>query len=554
MAGMAADPAQTLAEGWRALEAAEWERALATFEPLADEEVPEGLDGYGLARWFAGDIDDGIALRERAFAAYARSGDCSRAARVAVWVARQYVISGRASAGNGWLAKAERVLEGVPACAGSGWVAVEHAQRATSVGDCVELASRALECAHVFDDGDLEVFALSVLGGAEVAAGLVDEGVRHLDEAMAGATAGRVRNIHTLGSAYCNLITACTAAGDWERASEWCRYVDSFAEGSGITVLFGACRTIHADVLAASGRWSDAEVALEDALDAHRRGYPAMAAPTVSALALLRVRQGRLAEAEQLLAGREEQPSSLLALAELRLAEGEPRAAAALLERGLARVSGDVMTEARLLAPYVDASIAAGDLEAARAAAERLTQLAGRSGRRLVEARGALAASRLALAESRPDDARERALAALEAFGHLEMPYEVADARLAFARAVAADLPEVARDEARVAFDAYRELGAARGMDEAAALLRGLGAAVGGGPRAYGELTEREREVLALVASGMTNARIAEALFISEKTAGHHVSRILSKLGVRNRAEAAAHASRLGAGAAPAKR
>jgi len=551
---MSAGTPQLLAEGWRALEAAEWERAVAAFEPLAGDDVPEALDGYALARWFAGDIDDGIALRERAFSAYARSGDRSRAARVAVWVSRQYLISGRASASNGWLARAERVLAESPACAGSGWVAVEHARRASSVADCAELARTALERSREFDDGDLEVFALSVLGRAEVAAGRVEDGIRHLDEAMAGATAGRVRNIHTLGDAYCNLIIACTAAGDWERAAEWCRYVDEFAEQRGITVLFGACRTIHADVLAASGRWADAEVALEDALDAHRRGYPAMAAPTVSALALLRVRQGRLAEAEQLLAGREEQPTSLLALAELRLAEGEPKLAAALLERGLARVSGDVMTEARLLAPYVDASIAAGDVPAARGAAERLAVLAEQSGRRLVSARSALAASRLALAESRPDDARERALAALEQFGYLEMPYEVADARLAFARAAAGELPELARDEARVAFDAYRDLGAARGMDEAAALLRRLGAAVGAGPRGYGELTEREQEVLALVASGMTNARIAEVLFISEKTAGHHVSRILSKLGVRNRAEAAAHASRYGTGAAPAKR
>jgi DNA-binding NarL/FixJ family response regulator len=59
-------------------------------------------------------------------------------------------------------------------------------------------------------------------------------------------------------------------------------------------------------------------------------------------------------------------------------------------------------------------------------------------------------------------------------------------------------------------------------------------------------LTPREREVLALVADGRTNRQIAEALFISDKTASVHVSNILAKLGVANRAEAAATVHRLG--------
>jgi DNA-binding CsgD family transcriptional regulator len=78
----------------------------------------------------------------------------------------------------------------------------------------------------------------------------------------------------------------------------------------------------------------------------------------------------------------------------------------------------------------------------------------------------------------------------------------------------------------------------------AAAVLRSLGTHTAARVHGSGELSGREGEVLGLIAEGMSNAQIAQALFIAEKTAGHHVSSILAKLGVRNRAEAAAHAAR----------
>ena len=63
----------------------------------------------------------------------------------------------------------------------------------------------------------------------------------------------------------------------------------------------------------------------------------------------------------------------------------------------------------------------------------------------------------------------------------------------------------------------------------------------------YG-LTRRERDVLPLLVKGRTNRQIAEELFISENTAGVHVSNILGKLGASTRTEAAGIAARLGLG------
>jgi DNA-binding CsgD family transcriptional regulator len=92
------------------------------------------------------------------------------------------------------------------------------------------------------------------------------------------------------------------------------------------------------------------------------------------------------------------------------------------------------------------------------------------------------------------------------------------------------------------------ELLARRGRITLAPASAATGAAVAQPAAPGGELglTPREREVLALVAEGRTNRQIAEALFISDKTASVHVSNILAKLGVANRAEAAATVHRLG--------
>jgi DNA-binding NarL/FixJ family response regulator len=74
--------------------------------------------------------------------------------------------------------------------------------------------------------------------------------------------------------------------------------------------------------------------------------------------------------------------------------------------------------------------------------------------------------------------------------------------------------------------------------------VRELGGPARTGPKGLGLLSKREIEVLRLLGEGLTNAEIAARLYISTKTAGNHVSNVLSKLQLRSRQEAAAYAVR----------
>ena len=109
---------------------------------------------------------------------------------------------------------------------------------------------------------------------------------------------------------------------------------------------------------------------------------------------------------------------------------------------------------------------------------------------------------------------------------------------------LATEPPDAAVDVAKRARNELDALGATREADVAAALMRSLGAKGRAGPKAVGLLSRREVEVLRLLGEGLSNREIAERLFISPKTAEHHVSRIYAKLGLSTRGEAAAYAVR----------
>ena len=550
------DPAleELLTAGSEALAAGDWTAARGSFQAaLQQEETAEGLAGLADALWWLGEIQEAVGNRERAYATFRRRPDPVNAALMAVRLCVDYRANfGNVTASAGWLARAARLVDEFGLDPLRGWILLLEAYAGDDPSLGETRAREARELARGSGDLDLELCALSQIGACLIEQGRIDEGVALLDEAMAGSLGGEGGSRDTVVFTSCHMISSCSRCAEFERAVHWVRAADRFTERFGCPFLFAFCRTLYGGVLIATGAWKRAEEELQASIEMSRGSLAALHGQALASLAELRLAQGRIEDAERLVAGFEDHVVAAPVVAAIQLTRGESAAAAATIRRGLDEAGEDRLDASTLVELLGETEIARGRGRAAMERGRALGQRGARLGCDIMRARGERLAGRAAAAEGDAEAGGRHLEGALAVFVALEMPFEAARTKEMLAAALREAEPEVAVARARAALATFEELGAGRDADATAALLRDLGVkAARAGPKGIGTLTKREREVLGLLGEGLSNPEIAERLYISRKTVEHHVARVLSKLRVRSRAEAAAEAvRRIGPGSA----
>lgn len=503
----------------------------------------EVLDLQAEAAWWLGRIGECITLRERAYEAFEARGDAIEAARTAMLLSDHHLFAGHRAVAGGWLSRARRLLADQPGCLQHGCLALREGEQLHGEGRLDGAAERfeeALSRARQLGNADLEADALQAKGRLLITMQHPADGLAHLDEAMLAAAQGRLGAFMT-GKVYCSLMSACEELGDMARVVEWSEEASRWAAHHGVAVFPGLCRVHRAEVLCHRGAWQEAEAeaarACGELSDVHRSN----AAAAYHALGEIRRRLGDVVGAETAFARAEElggdaQPG----LALLRLGQGRVAAAASSIDRAVSARAWNRFSRARLIPAQVQVLVAAGEIDAAAAAAGDLEETAALHASPGLRGDAALARGRVLLARGDHEGACASFHDAIDQYGIADAPYDRALARVLLARACqgTGDTAGFA-SSIESAISALAGLGARQDRAEALALRR---EAEDPDPGGRSGLTERECDVLRLVVSGLTNREIASRLRLSEKTVARHLSNIFTKAGVSSRAAAAAFA------------
>ncbi len=520
----------------------DWATAFEALERANQKTRLEDADVERLA-WSAalcGRDEAFLAALERLHNCLLEAGDETRAARMAFWLGFRWISLGEMGRGGGWFARAGRLVE-TRDCVERGYLLIPQIHRHLLAGDweaARALAGSAAALGMRFGDADLVAFTRQLEGAAALRLGRVEDGLALIDEAMVSVMAGEVSPLMA-GLVYCSTIASCHEVFALDRAREWTQALSDWCDTQPELVTFtGRCMVHRAELMLLGGAWSEAA---EQAQRACERFVDALDPEAVGAgyyqQAEIHRLRGERARAEHAYAeasrfGFEPQPG----LALLRLQEGRIGDATSALQRLLGSTP-DPLKRARYLPALIEILLELGELEQAQGACDELDGVAERFATDVLQAMAARARGALRLARGAPQDAVEPLRLAFRTWRRIGAHYTAARIRVLLANAYRAlgDRDGAHLEEA-AARRVFGELGATRDLEGTAdGDVRGVSASRHG-------LTDRQIEVLRLVARGNTNKEIARALGLSEKTVDRHLSNIFSKIDVSSRSAATAFA------------
>jgi DNA-binding CsgD family transcriptional regulator/tetratricopeptide (TPR) repeat protein len=523
--------ADSIAEGRAAVQRGAWEDARLRFEEaLTVEESVAAYEGLGVAARYLWDADGAVSAHERGYRLARSLDDRQGAAKLAAQLAITAYGLGRVSEANGWTERALTLTEAAGPSEGRALALALRAhvamQSRNDPQGALVLSEQALEIARAAGSVDVELVARALEGLALVCIGSVDEGMRRLDAATAAVVAGEVSDVDLAETICCYLIDACKRVRDLERAAEWCERTAQIARRFDDRFVFAVCRVHHADVLMWQGDWDAAAGELTTAADLLGTLGSGKVADSTVRIAELRRRQGRLGETAELLSECQSHRLYALHAGLLALDRGEAVEALEAARRFLRHIGPDDRFE-RLagLELLVRAAVRCGRREEAAEAASEIRETADAVATRPLQASALLAEGCVAAAAGDFQTACLQLDDAAAAFDASGAPYHAALAWLEAAAALRA-----AGDDRAAGLRDVR----------ARAALSALGVKSVSGAAGAGNLSRREREVLALLAQGRTNDEIAATLVLSVRTVERHVANTYRKLRLSGRSARAA--------------
>lgn len=505
---------------------------------LADGEPLDGdsLVLLGQAAHLIGADERSAAAFGRAYQHFLAVEDPRAAVRSAMSGALVLENAGEGVRSRAWAARAGLLVENHDLRGGEAGLVLAHRAHVLladqRVPEALQAAREGEQLGSAAGDADAVVLCRLTIGFALLIEGERARAIGVFDEIMLAVSSDET-SPGVVGLCYCLSIAACMAVRDVVRARAWTTTLDRWCAARPDLVAYrGTCLVHRAHMSALDGNWTGA---LAEAADAEKLLVGTGAGQAAYQLGEVYRLMGFDVPAEDAYRranalGVQPEPG----LSRLRTAQGRPEVAARALRR-LCTEPRPPAERAELLAALVDAELELGDLPGARSTAGELRAAAQDVASPLIDGLADQAEGAVLAAEGRPGEALDAFRRAQQQWTELGLPHACAQVRVLAGRC----LQEMGdADAAVLEFEAAREcferLGAA--PDLARVPAAGHPAARPGG------LTDREVEVVRLVAGGHTNRAIAGQLFLSEKTVARHLANIYAKLDVPSRAAATAYA------------